>query len=57
MKKLPEQRKSRFDKQEVRATMENFKWFSKFSPVEKLRIVKRNSDFIKILLDRNCGLR
>jgi|YelNatPaOPRAMG01_1025707.scaffolds.fasta_scaffold29219_2 hypothetical protein len=29
----------------------NYKWFSKFSPVEKLKIAKRQLEFLKILKD------
>lgn len=36
-------------KQNKKALLENYKWFSKFSPVEKLRIAKRAAKFLKIL--------
>lgn len=36
-------------KQNREALLENYKWFSKFSPVEKLRIAKRQAEFLKIL--------
>ena len=29
--------------------LENYRWFSKFSPVEKLKIAKRAAKFAKIL--------
>lgn len=34
---------------EQKHILENYKWFSKFSPVEKLKIAKRASRFAEIL--------
>jgi len=34
---------------EKKRILENYKWFSKFSPVEKLKIAKRASKFTDIL--------
>jgi len=37
------------DEEGNRRFLENYKWFSKFSPVEKLRIAKRAAKFSKVL--------
>lgn len=41
--------KNKKSKQERKITVENYRWFSKFSPVEKLRIARRAAEFARIL--------
>jgi hypothetical protein len=42
-------RKNTKSRREKKTTIENYKWFSKFSPVEKLRIAKRAGKFLEVL--------
>ena len=41
--------KDKKDKKERKVTIENYRWFAKFSPVEKLKIAKRAAKFLEIL--------
>jgi hypothetical protein len=41
--------KNKLQKNLEKSVLENYEWFSKFSPVDKLRIAKRASQFAKIL--------
>jgi hypothetical protein len=41
--------KKRLEKNSKKAILENYHWFSKFSPVEKLRLAKKAGNFLKIL--------
>lgn len=47
--------KDKLQKNLEKSVWENYKWFSKFSPVEKLRIAKRAAQFAKIL--KEAGMR
>jgi len=42
-------KKPKITANEKKRILENHKWFSKFSPVEKLKIAKRASKFSEIL--------